>query len=155
MRLLERAKIKYDAVEYRWEEDDLSGVHAAEQIKCVTPEQCFKTLVARGERRGILVFCIPVAEELDRKAAAAAAGDKNAELIHVKELPALTGYVRGGCAPVGMKKKYPTYLDASAERYDRIGVSAGMRGLQVILNPAELKEYVSGVFYPLTVKKKG
>ena len=150
MRILERAKIPYETASYSYDEEDLSGVHAAAQITAIAPEQCFKTLVARGERDGILVFCIPVAAELDMKAAAAAAGDKRVELIHVRELPGLTGYIRGGCSPVGMKKAYPTYIDESARQYDRIGVSAGMRGLQVIVPPLPLAELTGAQFAALT-----
>lgn len=150
MRMLERAQIPYETAEYQYDEDNLSGVHAAEQITVIPPEHCFKTLVARGEHKGIVVFCIPVAAELDMKAAAAAAGDKRVELIHVKELPGLTGYVRGGCSPIGMKKKYPTYIDASAGKADRIGVSGGMRGLQVIVEPTKLAELVGAEFAAIT-----
>lgn len=150
MRMLERAKIPYETATYEYDENDLSGVHAAEQIKCITPAQCFKTLVARGEKNGVVVFCIPVAEELDLKAAAAAAGDKRVELLHVKELQSVTGYIRGGCSPVGMKKTYPTYIDAAAAQYDRIGISGGQRGLQVIVNPESLRAYLGAAFCGLT-----
>jgi Cys-tRNA(Pro)/Cys-tRNA(Cys) deacylase len=150
MRMLEKAGIKYETATYEYDEDDLSGVHAAAQIKTITPEQCFKTLVARGERNGIAVFCIPVASELDLKAAAAAAGDKRVELIHVKELPGLTGYIRGGCSPVGMKKRYPVIIDASAEKFGRIGISGGQRGVQVILSPSDLAGFVGAHFSAIT-----
>lgn len=150
MRMLDAAKIAYETAEYAFDLDDLSGVHAAEQIKIITPAQCFKTLVARGERMGPLVFCIPVAAELDLKAAAAAAGDKRAELLHVRELPGLTGYLRGGCSPIGMKKRYPTYLDVSAQTFDRIGISAGKRGMQVILDPKSLAALIGASFAALT-----
>lgn len=149
MRMLEKAGIAYETAEYEFDEDDLSGVHAAAQIKVITPAQCFKTLVARGEKHGLLVFCIPVAAELDLKAAAVLAQDKRVELIHVKELPGLTGYIRGGCSPVGMKKKFPTFLDDSALQYDKIGISAGARGAQVILDPQKLAAFVSARFGPL------
>ena len=115
------------------------------------PEQIFKTLVARGEKRGYLVFCIPVCCELDLKKAAKAAKDKKVELIHVKELLPLTGYIRGGCSPIGMKKCFPTYIDETAILYDEIGVSAGQRGAQVLLNPETLCEYVGAEFCDLTV----
>ena len=115
------------------------------------PEQIFKTLVARGEKRGYLVFCIPVCCELDLKKAAKAAGDKKVELIHVKELLPLTGYIRGGCSPVGMKKKFPTFLDETAELWDKIAVSAGARGLQMILPPLALMELIGGVSADLTM----
>ena len=114
-----------------------------------TPEEVFKTLVARGERTGINVFCIPVCFELDLKKAAKAAGDKNMAMIPVKELLSLTGYIRGGCSPVGMKKKYPTFIDETAQLYDEIAVSAGARGHQMLLNPEELAQFVAAKFVDL------
>lgn len=149
MRQLDAAKIPYQTASYEYSEDDLSGVHAAAQIKIIRPEQCFKTLVAKGEKSGYTVFCIPVAEELDLKKAASAAKDKRMELVHVKELQGITGYIRGGCSPIGMKKKFPTYIDSSAENYDLIGVSAGIRGEQIILNPVDLKNFVCAFFSDL------
>ena len=107
MRLLDAAKIPYRAEEYAVDENDLNGMHAAEGIG-MPPEQIFKTLVAKGERGGYAVFCIPVCCELDLKKAAKAAHDKKIELIHVKDLLATTGYIRGGCSPIGMKKQFPT-----------------------------------------------
>ena len=144
MRLLEQAGIQYKAEEYEYDEDDLSGVHAAEVLG-IDPDMMFKTLVARGDKNGIMVFCIPVAEELDLKKAAKAANDKKIELVHVKELLGLTGYIRGGCSPIGMKKKYPTYIEETALLFDEISVSAGARGCQVMLNPEDLIEYVGAV----------
>lgn len=117
---------------YDYDENDLNGNHAAEAIG-LPPEQVFKTLVARGSKTGINVFCIPVCCELDLKLAAKAAGDKNMELIHVKELLGLTGYIRGGCSPIGMKKKYPTFIDETCQLYDFIAVSAGERGHQMLI----------------------
>jgi Cys-tRNA(Pro)/Cys-tRNA(Cys) deacylase len=150
MRMLERAKIAYDTVEYECgDEDGIIGLNAAAQTKEILAGQCFKTLVARGERRGILVFCVPVTGELNLKAAAVAARDKRVELTHVKELFDLTGYIRGGCSPIGMKKKYPTFIDASAQKYDKIGISGGKRGLQLILNPLELAKFLNAQFYPI------
>ena len=105
-------------------------------------EQVFKTLVARGEKTGINVFCIPVCCELDLKKAAKAAGDKNMELVAVKELLGLTGYIRGGCSPVGMKKHYPTFIDETCTLWDEIAVSAGARGHQMIVPPQPLAELV-------------
>lgn len=154
MRMLDRAKIKYETFEYECNDDDNIGLHIAEQIKVIAPSQCFKTLVARGERKGILVFCIPVTEELDLKAAAVCAGDKRVELTHVKELFDLTGYIRGGCSPIGMKKKYSTYIDASAQNHDKIGISGGMRGVQIILSPADLIKFTGARLYPLTKEAK-
>ena len=106
MRLMDAAKIPYRAVEYEYDESDLGGEHVA-AVTGMNPDQVFKTLVARGDKKGILVFCIPVSCTLDLKKAAHAAGDKKVEMIHMKELLGLTGYIRGGCSPVGMKKKYP------------------------------------------------
>ncbi len=126
---------------YEFDEQDLNGNHAAAAIH-MPGEQVFKTLVARGERTGINVFCIPVCCELDLKKAAKAARDKNMELLPVKELLPLTGYIRGGCSPVGMKKKYPTFLDETALLWDEIAVSAGERGHQVILNPQALASLI-------------
>ena len=150
MRLLDAAKISYRAKEYDFDENDLSGLHAAEAIGAPA-EQIFKTLVARGDKQGYLVFCIPVCCELDLKKAAKAAHDKKVELIHVKELLPLTGYIRGGCSPIGMKKHFPTFLDETAVLYDEIGVSGGMRGVQVLLNPEALCEYVGAELCDLTV----
>ncbi len=149
MRLLDAAKIPYRAVEYAFDENDLNGMHAAEGIG-MPPEQIFKTLVARGERVGFVVFCIPVCCELDLKKAAKAAGDKKIELLHVKDLLGTTGYIRGGCSPIGMKKQVPTYLDETAQLYDEIGISAGCRGCQVLLNPEQLADYVNASLCDLT-----
>ena len=142
VRLVEQAGIPCREAFYEFDENDLNGMHAAEALN-YPPEQVFKTLVARGERTGINVFCIPVCCELDLKKAAKAAGDKNMELVAVKELLQLTGYIRGGCSPVGMKKKYPTYLDETCILWGEIAVSAGARGHQLILNPQSLAQLIS------------
>jgi len=149
MRLLSQAGIPFETSEYPVDESDLSGVHAAEMLG-VDADCVFKTLVVRGERKGICVFVIPVAEELDLKKCAAAMGDKKVEMIHVRELLGLTGYVRGGCSPVGMKKKYPTFIDEIATLFDRIYVSAGMRGQQLIISPEDLRAYTGATFADLT-----
>ena len=141
VRLVEQAGIPCRESFYEFDEKDLNGNHAAAAID-MPPEQVFKTLVARGERTGINVFCIPVCCELDLKKAAKAAGDKNMEMVAVKELLALTGYIRGGCSPVGMKKKYPTFVDETSILYDKIYVSAGQRGLQLCLSPEDLCAFV-------------
>lgn len=148
MRLLKQAGIDFETAEYTPDENDLSGVHAAQSLG-VDPDCVFKTLVARGEKKGLHVFCIPVAEELDLKKCAQAAGEKKIEMIHVKELQPLTGYIRGGCSPIGMKKKYPTTLDETAILFDRIYVSAGQRGVQMILNPEALASFVGADFADL------
>lgn len=143
VRLVQQAKIPCREAFYEFDEKDLNGNHAAEALG-FPPEQVFKTLVARGERTGIHVFCIPVSSELDLKKAAKAAGDKNMEMVAVKELLGLTGYVRGGCSPVGMKKRYPTHFDETCILFDEIAVSAGERGHQMILPPEPLVELIGG-----------
>ena len=148
VRLVEQAGIHVREEFYEFDENDLNGNHAAEAIG-KPAEEVFKTLVARGERTGINVFCIPVCFELDLKKAAKAAGDKNMAMIPVKELLGLTGYIRGGCSPVGMKKKYPTFMDETAQLYDEIAVSAGARGHQMLLNPEELAHFVGAEFADL------
>lgn len=142
VRLVEAAGIPCRESFYEYDEKDLSGTHAAEAID-MPAEQVFKTLVARGEKTGINVFCIPVCCELDLKKAAKAAGDKNMELVAVKELLSLTGYIRGGCSPVGMKKKYPTHFDETCILWEEIAVSAGARGHQMIVPPEALANLVN------------
>lgn len=141
LRLLDQAKIPYREAFYEYDENDLSGRHAAKAVG-LPEEQVFKTLVARTDRGMIQVFCIPVCCTLDLKKAAKATGAKKIEMIHVKELLSLTGYIRGGCSPVGMKKKYPTYLDETALLYEEIAVSAGERGHQMILSPEALISFI-------------
>ena len=150
IRLVEKANIPCEEKFYVYSEDDLSGAHAA-QVLGIPEEQVFKTLVARGVKTGINVFCIPVCCELDLKKAAKAAGDKNMELVAVKELLGLTGYIRGGCSPVGMKKKYPTYIDELCLLCDRIALSAGERGHQMLVPPEPVAELVGASIVDLTV----
>ena len=134
VRLVEQAGFTCREAFYEYDENDLNGNHAAKAIG-FPPEQVFKTLVVRGARTGINVFCIPVCCELDLKKAAKVAGDKSMEMLHVKELLAVTGYIRGGCSPVGMKKRYPTFIDETCQLFDMIAVSAGERGHQMLLSP--------------------
>lgn len=141
VRIVQLSQIPCKEAFYEFDENDLRGTHAAQAIG-MPPEQVYKTLVARGARTGINVFCIPVCCELDLKKAAQAAGDKSIEMVHVKELLGLTGYIRGGCSPVGMKRKYPTFMDETCQLYDQIAVSAGERGHQMILPPLALAELV-------------
>ncbi len=148
MRLLEAAGIPYQAGSYEVDENDLSGSHAAD-LMGVDHDSMYKTLVLHGEKKGYLVCCIPVDEELDLKKTAKAAGEKKVEMIHVKDMLAVTGYIRGGCSPIGMKKKYPTYIEETAQLYDAITVSAGQRGRQVTLAPEALRAYVEGQFAAL------
>ena len=150
VRLVEQAGIHVREEFYEFDENDLNGNHAAEAIG-KPAEEVFKTLVARGERTGINVFCIPVCFELDLKKAAKAAGDKNMAMIPVKELLGLTGYIRGGCSPVGMKKKYPTFIDETCQLYDEIAVSAGARGHQMLLPPESLAKLVDAKLVDLII----
>ena len=137
MRLLDAANIAYDTGTYEVDENDLSGSHAAD-LMGVDHDRMYKTLVLKGEKRGYLVCCIPVDEELDLKKAARAAGEKKVEMIHVKDMLGITGYIRGGCSPIGMKKHFPTYIHPTASGFDKIYVSAGQRGLQIQIAPADL-----------------
>lgn len=148
MRLLESARIEYEAREYEVDAEDLSGSHAAD-LMGADHDSIYKTLVLKGEKTGYLVCCIPVDEELDLKKTAKAAGDKKVEMIHVKELLPLTGYIRGGCSPIGMKKRFPTFVEETAILYEQIAISAGIRGQQIIISPQKLIDYVEGKFVPL------
>ncbi len=150
VRLVQQAKIPCREAFYEYDINDLNGNHAAEALG-FPPEQVYKTLVTKGSRTGINVFCIPVCSELDLKKAAKAAGDKDMAMIPVKDLLSLTGYVRGGCSPVGMKKKYPTYFEESCQLFDEIAVSAGERGHQMILPPMELVKLVGGTLVDIIV----
>lgn len=141
MRRLDAAKIAYEVKEYTVDENDLSGVHIAHEIG-LPFAQVFKTLVAKGDKSGIVVFCIPVDKEIDLKHAATVTGNKKIEMLHVKDLLATTGYIRGGCSPIGMKKKFPTFIDESATAFEKITVSAGIRGAQLLLNMEELVKFV-------------
>lgn len=149
MRQLDAAKIPYSACSYEVDENDLSGTHIADQIG-LPYEQVFKTIVTRGDKTGYLVFCIPCHKEIDLKKAAIVTGNKKVEPVQVKELLGLTGYIRGGCSPVGMKKKFPTYFDQSAELIDTITVSAGVRGIQLFLKSKDIISFVGGKTADLT-----
>ncbi len=149
VRLVEQAKLPFRQSEYEYNENDLSGLHAAEAIG-MPPEQVFKTLVARGDKSGVCVFCIPVCCELDLKKAAKSSGNKKVDMVAQKELLPLTGYIRGGCSPIGMKKADPTYIDETAELHAEIAVSAGVRGQQLILAPSDLISYVNMTVCDLT-----
>ena len=149
MRRLDAAKIKYEIKEYEVDENDLSGTHIAEQIG-LPFEQVFKTLVAKGEKSGVVVFCIPVDKEIDLKKAAVVTGNKKLEMLHVKDLLGTTGYIRGGCSPIGMKKKFPTYIDESAQSFEQITVSAGVRGAQLFINTEELVKFVEAKICQIT-----
>jgi Cys-tRNA(Pro)/Cys-tRNA(Cys) deacylase len=152
-RLLDAAKIPYEVLTYEVDEADLSGVHAASLLNKpgFFPEQVFKTLVLRGASGGYFVCCIPVAENVDLNKAAREMAEKSADLIAVKELLPLTGYVRGGCSPMGMKKTFPILVDETAALFDRISVSAGLRGAMVLLDPQAFVAYVNARLCDLTV----
>lgn len=150
IRLLEQAGVSYEARIYPVDESDLSGTHAA-AVLGMPADQVFKTLLLRGAKTGYFVCCIPVDQEVDLKKAAKAAGDKKAEMLPMKDLLPVTGYLRGGCSPVGMKKKFPTFFDASAQKWDRISVSAGTRGEMVLVEPERLRELTGAVYTELTL----
>jgi Cys-tRNA(Pro)/Cys-tRNA(Cys) deacylase len=136
-RILDKQGIKYELIAYEVDEADLSAIHVAAKLK-QNIEQVFKTLVLRGDKTSIFVCVIPGGEELDLKKAAQTSGNKNAALVPMKEILELTGYIRGGCSPLGMKKKYPVYIDETCMLCDFIYISAGIRGLQIKINPADL-----------------
>ena len=150
MRMLDAAKIPYRVLEYEVDENNLAGTHIAEQIG-LAYEVVFKTLVARGDKTGPVVFCIPCDAEIDLKKAARVTGNKRIEMVQVKELLGLTGYIRGGCSPIGMKKKFPTFIDETALLLDEITVSAGVRGAQLLLSAADLMAFADAKPVDLTV----
>ncbi len=141
-RLLDKAKIKYELLPYEVDEDNLAATHVAEQLN-ENIAQVFKTLVLRGDRNGIFVCVIPGDCEVDLKAAAKLSGNKSAEMIHMKELLPTTGYIRGGCSPIGMKKPFPTFIHTTCMNFSFIYISAGVRGLQIKIAPADLVAFTS------------
>ncbi len=147
-RILDQMKITYELREYEWNEEELDAVTVARKVG-LPPEQVFKTLVVRGDKTGVLVACIPGDGELDLKALAGASGNKKVEMVPVKEIQGLTGYIRGGVSPLGMKKSYPFYLDETAEIIDVISVSAGQRGLQMLLSGPDLIRATNGTLAAL------
>lgn len=150
MRLLEAAKIPFEIMEYAVDESDLSGVSTARKTG-KDPSQIFKTLVFSGEKHGYGVCCIPACEELDLKKTARAFGEKKVEMLHVKDLLKVTGYIRGGCSPVGMKKPFPTVIDETATLFEKIYVSAGVRGIMLGIEPDALADYVGAKLLDVTV----
>ena len=144
MRQLDSVGIEHAIGEYEYDETELSGEHAAEALG-ISKDEIFKTLVTRSNTGDYFVFVVPVASELNLKKAASAAGVKKIEMIHVKELLPLTGYVRGGCSPIGMKKPFPTFIDETAMLYDRIYISAGKRGAQIIINGEVLADFIGAL----------
>ena len=152
MRLLDKAKIKYEPHEYPHGSEAVDGLTVA-KLCGFDPECVFKTLVARGTSKNVYVFVIPVSSELDLKKAAKAAGEKSVEMVKVSEINALTGYIRGGCSPVGMKKRYPTFINESAKAKNTVYVSAGKIGSQVELEPFALAEICGAQFSELVKDK--
>lgn len=147
-RLLDAAGIDYELVPYSYSEEDLSAESVAAELS-EPIEQVFKTLVLRGDKTKEFVCVIPGDMEVDLKVAAKISGNKNCEMLHVKELLPTTGYIRGGCSPIGMKKPFPTFIHESALLYDYIYISAGKRGLQIKINPQALIDFVKMGIYPL------
>ena len=147
-RLLDAAGISYTLVPYEVDEEHLEASHVAEQLG-EDLDRVFKTLVLRGDRNGLFVCVMPGSLEVDLRVAARISGNKNCSMIHVKELLPLTGYIRGGCSPIGMKKPLPTFIHESALLYDTIYVSAGVRGLQLCLAPQDLITFVGAGIYPI------
>ena len=147
-RLLDAAGIAYTLVPYEVDEEHLEASHVAEQLG-EDLDRVFKTLVLRGDRNGLFVCVMPGSMEVDLRVAARISGNKNCAMIHVKELLPLTGYIRGGCSPIGMKKPLPTFIHESALLWDTIYVSAGVRGLQLCLAPQALIDFTAAALYPL------
>ena len=150
MRMLDKAKINYEPIEYSVDDNDLSGVSIAAKVG-LDCEMVFKTLVAKGDKTGPVVMCIPVHREIDLKKAAKATGNKSLEMVHVKDLLGLTGYIRGGCSPIGMKKKFATYIEESCLQLEKITVSAGIKGCQLLLDRASLVEFTGATVCSLTL----
>ncbi len=148
-RMLDKAKIAYRLIPYQVDEDDLSATHVAESLG-QDIEQVFKTLVLHGDRTGHLVCVVPGNHEIDLKKAAKVSGNKRCEMIAVKALFPLTGYIRGGCSPLGMKKKFPTYIHTTLESFEKIYVSAGLRGLQIEIAPKDLVTALNATLADLT-----
>ena len=148
IRILELNRIEHSIHTYEIDEDDLSGTTVANKIGADI-NTVFKTLVAQGDKNGINIFCVPVAVELNLKKAAAISNNKKIELVRVKELFHLTGYIRGGCSPIGMKKQFPTFIEETSQLFDKIYVSAGIRGMQVCLSPIDLLKIIEAEFADL------
>ena len=147
-RLLDAAGIQYELIPYAFTEEDLSAQHVAAELG-EDIDRVFKTLVLRGDRTGFFVCVIPGDFEVDLKVAARISGNKSCEMLHLKELLPTTGYIRGGCSPIGMKKPFPTYIHESALLYDFIYISAGQRGLQFKIAPQDLIDFVGAEIYPI------
>lgn len=141
-RILDRLKIQYELKKYKVDPNDLSAIHVAKEVN-MDIKMVFKTLVARSDKNDIIMACIPGDDELHLKKLAHAAKFKKVEMIHLKELQPLTGYIRGGCSPLGAKKEYPVFLDETALSWEKIAISAGIRGEQILINPNDLIKAVN------------
>ena len=150
MRILDKNKISYEVLTYECD-NFIDGLHTAEKTGAPV-EQSFKTLIMQGKSKQYYVFVLPIAEEVDLKAAARSVGEKSVEMIHVKDITAITGYVRGGCSPLGMKKQFPTVIDQTAEAFDDIYISGGRIGTTVRLNPQDLAKIVRAQFADILTK---
>ncbi|MCI7675294.1 MAG: Cys-tRNA(Pro) deacylase [Phascolarctobacterium sp.] len=147
-RKLDELKIEYKIVEYPVDEEHLDAIHVAQEVG-MPPAQVFKTLCVRGDKNGVMFAVIPGDGELDLKALAKVSGNKRAELVALKEVLPLTGYIRGGCSPLGAKKNYPVYMDASCNNWPEIAISAGQRGMQLVAAPADLQRATNATVVPL------
>ena len=150
MRMLDQAHIPYETKSCEYTEEDLSGIHTA-NILGYSPNMVFKTIVTKGNKTGPVVFCLPSNKTLDMKIAASVSGNKSIEMIHLKDLRTLTGYERGGCSPIGMKKDFPTYFDESVSKHNEISVSAGHRGQQILICPNSLIKFINAKIYKITL----
>lgn len=148
VRILDTNHIAYNIVSYEIDESNLSGITVANKIGA-DAEKVFKTLVSNGDKNGINIFCIPVTAELNMKKAASVSGNKRIEMIKVKDLFPVTGYIRGGCSPIGMKKNFPTYIEETVQLFDKIFVSAGIRGMQISVSPKDLQKITNATFTDL------
>lgn len=148
VRTLDQQKVSYRLAEYEVDGSDLSAETVARKIG-MPPEQVYKTLAVKGDKTGVLLAIIATPQSLDLKALAAVSGNKSCELLPLKDVQPVTGYIRGGVSPIGTKKRFPVYLDESARPFDEISISAGMRGLQVLLNPADLAQVVGATWAPV------
>ena len=147
-RKLDELKVEYKIVEYPVDEEHLDAIHVAQEVG-MPPAQVFKTLCVRGDKNGVMFAVIPGDGELDLKALAKVSGNKRAELVALKEVLPLTGYIRGGCSPLGAKKNYPVYMDASCNNWPEIAISAGQRGMQLVAAPADLQRATNATVVPL------
>jgi len=149
IRILEFSRIKHTVFNYEFNEDEIDAISVAKKIYA-EPESVFKTLVTAGDKNGTNIFCIPAITELNLKKAAYASQNKSIEMIKVKDIQQITGYIRGGCSPIGMKKDYPTFVDETAQLFSEIYISAGIRGTQVKLSPFDLVNLLNANFADLT-----